>query len=165
MKKIPRILVIDDENDICVFLKNILSEEGYEVLTALSVEKGIETVSLNRPDIVLIDKNIPAMSGIDGLTRIRDIDRNAVVIVMTAYGSMESAKHAMELGAFDYITKPFDLDYVKAVIKNSLRARPGASVSGTASGCRMTARDGEGTASRQAARNQPLLEGVQPLKK
>lgn len=134
MKENPRILVIDDEKDICAFLEKILSEEGYEVFTALSVEKGIATVSLKRPDIVLIDKNIPAMSGIDGLTRIRDIDRNTVVIVMTGYGSMESAKHAMELGAFDYITKPFDLDYVKAVIKNSLAARPGASVSDTAPG-------------------------------
>lgn len=134
MKETPRILVIDDEKDICAFFEKILSEEGYEVFTALSVEKGIETVSLKRPDIVLIDKNIPAMSGIDGLARIRDIDRNTVVIVMTGHGSMESAKHAMELGAFDYITKPFDLDYVKAVIKNSLAARPWASVSDTASG-------------------------------
>lgn len=134
MKEIPRILIIDDEKDICVFFEKILSEEGYEVFTALSVEKGIETVSLKRPDIVLIDKNIPAMSGIDGLAKIRDIDRNAAVIVMTGYGSMESAKQAMELGAFDYITKPFDLDFVKAVIKNSLAARPEASVSDTASG-------------------------------
>lgn len=134
MKETPRILVIDDEKDICAFLEKILSEEGYEVFTALGVEKGIETVSLKRPDIVLIDKNISAMSGIDGLTRIRDIDKNAVVIVMTGYGSMESAKHAMELGAFDYITKPFDLDYVKAVIKNSLAARPEASASDMASG-------------------------------
>lgn len=124
----PRILVIDDEKDMCVFLEQVLSDEGYEVLTALSVEKGMMAVSSSRPDIVLIDKNMPAMNGIEALARIKDIDRNAVVIVMTGYGSMESVRRAMELGAFDYITKPFDLDSVKAVIKNSLRGRPAASV-------------------------------------
>ena len=133
MKESRRILVIDDDNAVCVFLEKVLGEESYEVLTALSVEKGLEAVSSKQPDIILIDKNMQGMNGIDGLAKIRDIDKNVVVIVMTGYGSMESARHAMELGAFDYITKPFDLDFVKAVIKNSLAARPGASISNTAS--------------------------------
>lgn len=128
MKATQRILVIDDEKDICVFLEKVLSEEGYEVLTALSAEEGIKAVLEKRPDIVLIDKNMPEENGIDGLARIKDIDRNVVVIVMTAYGSMESVRRAMELGAFDYITKPFELDFMKAAIKNGLRLRMGAFV-------------------------------------
>ncbi|MBI5886767.1 MAG: response regulator [Deltaproteobacteria bacterium] len=128
MKKNPCILVIDDEKDVCVFLEKVLGEDGYDVLTALSVEEGVKAVSSKRPDIVLIDKNLPKQNGIDGLARIKAIDENIVVIVMTGYGAMESARRAMELGAFDYITKPFDLDCIKTVIKNSLRLRPGASV-------------------------------------
>ncbi|MEK6791630.1 MAG: response regulator [Deltaproteobacteria bacterium] len=128
MNEKTRILVIDNEKDVCAFLENVLGEEGYEVATALSVEKGIEIASSNRPDIVLIDKNMPDENGIDGLARIKDVARDVVVIVMTGYGSMESARLAMELGAFDYITKPFDLDFVKAIVKNGLRSRTGASV-------------------------------------
>ena len=124
MKESRRILVIDDDNAVCVFLEKVLGEESYEVLTALSVEKGLEAVSSKQPDIILIDKNMQGMNGIDGLAKIRDIDKNVVVIVMTGYGSMESARHAMELGAFDYITKPFDLDSIMAIVKNSLRGRP-----------------------------------------
>ncbi|MBI5236137.1 MAG: response regulator [Deltaproteobacteria bacterium] len=128
IKETPRILVIDDEKDVCIFLEDVLDEDGYDVLTALSVEEGVKAVSSMRPDIVLIDKNMHAENGIDVLARIKAIDENIVVIVMTGYGTMESARRAMELGAFDYITKPFDLDCVKTVIKNSLRGRTKTSV-------------------------------------
>jgi len=121
MKNSARILVVDDEKDVCDIFKKTLTQEGYDVFTAPDGESGIEIVKEKKPDIVLLDLKMPKMGGIEVLQRIKEIDKNTVVIIITGYGSMDSARMAMRLGAFDYITKPIDLNYVKAVVKDGLK--------------------------------------------
>lgn len=121
MREKPRILVIDDEKDICDLFEKVLTEEGYTVLTALSGLRAIEIALENKPDLVLLDLRMPEMDGIEVLRRLKKIDKNIVIIMITAYGTMETARMAMKIGAYDYITKPFDLDYVKTVIKDGLK--------------------------------------------
>lgn len=116
------ILVIDDEKGICAFFEKVLTKEGYRVLTALSGDRGLAIIKMEKPDMVLLDLKMPGMDGIEVLRQIKKIDKNIVVIILTAYGTMETARMAMRLGAFDYLTKPFDLEYVKAVVKDGLRS-------------------------------------------
>ncbi|NQT82083.1 response regulator [bacterium] len=120
MVKRPDILVIDDEMEICGFLKDLLTAEGYTVATATDPKEGLRIVEQSRPDLVLLDLKMPGMSGIDVLRRIKKIDEGMAVIIITGFGSMDTARAAMRLDAFDYITKPFDLAHVKAVVKDAL---------------------------------------------
>lgn len=121
MRKKPQILVIDDEKDICNVLKKVLTLDGYTVFTALDGVSGLKIVKEKRPDIILLDLKMPKMDGIEVLRHIKKIDKNIVVVIITGYGTMDTARMAMKLGAFDYITKPIDLEYVKAVIKDGLK--------------------------------------------
>lgn len=121
MRDKPQILVIDDEKDTCELLEKALTPEGYTVLTALEGASALKIVEENKPEIVLLDLKMPKMDGIEVLRRIKRIDKNIVVIIITAYGTMDTARMAMKIGAYDYITKPFDLTYVKAVIKDGLK--------------------------------------------
>ena len=118
MKNKPNILVIDDEKDIGYFFKKALSLEGYTVFTALDGVSGLKIVKEKKPDIVLLDLKMPKMDGIEVLRHIKKIDKNIVVIIITGYGTMDTARMAMKFGAFDYITKPIELKHVKAVIKD-----------------------------------------------
>jgi two-component system response regulator (stage 0 sporulation protein F) len=118
MKSKPQILVIYDEEDIGYFLKKSLALEGYTVFTALDGASGLKIVEEKRPDIILLDLKMPKMDGIEVLRHIKKIDKNIVVIIITAYGTMDTARMAMKFGAFDYITKPIELKHVKAVIKD-----------------------------------------------
>ncbi len=121
MRSKPQILVIDDEKDIGLLFEKVLAFEGYTVLTALDGESGLELVNRNKPDIVLLDLKMPKMDGIEVLQRIKKIDKNIVVIIITGYGTIDTARMTLKFGAFDYITKPIDLEYVKAVIKDGLK--------------------------------------------
>ncbi len=121
----PTILVIDDEEEICGFLQDLLTGEGYEVFTATDPQKGLQMVEELRPDIVILDLKMPTMDGIEVLRRIKKIDEAIAVVIATGFGAMDSAKAAMRLGAFDYITKPFDLPHVKALVKDAIAHRIG----------------------------------------
>ena len=118
--KKPRILVIDDEVEICNFLKDLLTTEGYTVFTASDPLKGLQMTEKLRPDLVLLDLMMPQMSGIEVLRRIKKIDGTIAVTIITGFGSMDTARAAMRLEAFDYVTKPFDLAHVKALVKDAL---------------------------------------------
>ncbi|NQT80380.1 MAG: sigma-54-dependent Fis family transcriptional regulator [Candidatus Aminicenantes bacterium] len=121
MKNEAQILVIDDEKDVCDLFKKALTPEGYLVSTALDGGSGLKVVKEKKPDIVLLDLKMPKMNGIEVLREIKKIDKNIVVIVITGYGTMDTARMAMTFGAFDYITKPVDLEYLKAIIKDGLK--------------------------------------------
>ncbi len=119
--KRPLILVIDDDMGICEFFKKVLSEEGYEVIHVLDAKSGLDVVKRKRPDMVLLDLNMPEMGGVEGLRRIREMDPDAAVIMITGYGSMETVKEAMLLGARDYLTKPFDIEILMDTIRKGFR--------------------------------------------
>src|SRR3989338_10118289 len=118
-----RILIVDDEESIREFLEIMLRREKYEVATASNAKKALKTLEKENFDMVITDIQMPEMNGIELLGKIKDTDSDTVVIMVTAYGSTESAVEAMKLGAYDYITKPFKIDELKIIIKNALDNR------------------------------------------
>ena len=108
-----RILVLDDDPHIVRTLEIMLKGDGHEVLTAASGEDALTIVQRENVDIALVDIQLPGMSGIDVLRRLKNGHRHIEVIVITAYGSIESAVESMKEGAFDYLTKPFSPDQVR----------------------------------------------------
>lgn len=111
-----RILVVDDEGEVCNTLKEFLTKKGYEASTALSGEEAIKKVKEERPHIVLLDIRMPGMDGLEVLKRIRGIDKEAGIIMITAVKEDEIARKCIELGAFAYITKPFSFEYLETAL-------------------------------------------------
>jgi DNA-binding NtrC family response regulator len=117
-----KILVIDDEKLIRWTLEQHLVKEGYEVTTAESAEKGLELIAEDTPDLILLDNRLPEMSGLELLEKLNVHERGLMVIMITAYGMVETAVKAMKHGAYDYISKPFNLEEITFVIKKALEA-------------------------------------------
>jgi DNA-binding response OmpR family regulator len=111
-----KILVVDDENTICNMLKKFLTQKGYEAIVALSGEEAIRKVKEERPHIVLLDIRMPKMDGIETLKKIREIDKEVGIVMITAVDDEETGRKCIELGAYDYITKPLYLDYLETVL-------------------------------------------------
>jgi DNA-binding NtrC family response regulator len=120
MKRKLVILVVDDEESILKFFQRVLKKEEYTVFTADNGKEALELVNRKRPDLVILDLKMPGMNGIEILRQIKRIDENIEVIMITGYGTMKTARIAMRLGAYDYITKPFDVNYIMALIKDVL---------------------------------------------
>ncbi len=117
-----KILVIDDEKLIRWTLEQHLSREGYEILTADSAEKGLALINEEQPDLVLLDNRLPEMTGLELLEKINPRERGLMIIMITAYGMIDTAVKAMKLGAYDYISKPFNLEEITFVIRKALEA-------------------------------------------
>jgi DNA-binding NtrC family response regulator len=111
-----KILVVDDQSSVRELLRAVLSEDGHVVETAEDGESALEKLSSVYPDLVIMDIRMPGMDGIETLQLIKQKSASTGVIMMTAYASVETAVSAMKLGAFDYITKPIDIDEVRSVI-------------------------------------------------
>jgi DNA-binding response OmpR family regulator len=109
----PRVLVVDDEADAVELLQEFLSAKGYEVLTAHDGEEALRAVREERPHLILLDIRMPGMNGLEVLRRVRQIDQEVGVIVVTAVSEEETGREALALGAFDYIVKPLDLAYLE----------------------------------------------------
>jgi len=116
------ILIIDDDYQIRQSFEKLLTEEGQEVLTASSGEAGLAVLRSVLPDLVLLDVRLPGMSGLETFQALREIDPKLPVIVMTAFGTTETAIKATKLGAFDYVLKPFDIPDVLKLIGQALEA-------------------------------------------
>jgi nitrogen regulation protein NR(I) len=110
------ILVIDDDEKICWAFEQFLRDEGYRPIIANNAEEGLRKIRLEAPDVVLLDVRLPGMNGLEALKQIKALQPEVIVIVMTAYDSVETTIQAMQLHAFDFIPKPIDLDNVKAII-------------------------------------------------
>lgn len=111
------ILVVDDENSQRLILTGYLKQKGYGVLEAASAEEGIEAVKKNVIDIILTDYKMPGKSGLDLLREAKQINPETSVVVITAFGTIEDAVKAMKEGAYDYLTKPVDLDELDLLLK------------------------------------------------
>ncbi len=120
---LSRILVVDDEESIREFFEIMLKREGYEVLTAVNGAQALETLKKTQVDLVISDIQMPEMSGLELLTKARELDPETLMIMITAFGSTETAVEAMKLGAYDYVQKPFKIDEVKIVIRQALEKR------------------------------------------
>jgi two-component system response regulator AtoC len=108
-----KVLVVDDEPEAVELLVEFLSSKGYEILTATSGEEALRRVREDRPHLVLLDIRMPKMNGIEVLKRIREIDPEMGIIMVTAVNEEDVGRQALELGAFDYIVKPLDLKYLE----------------------------------------------------
>lgn len=116
------ILLIDDDAEIRYSLDRVLSQEGHVILTADSGEKGIETARQENPNLIFLDNRMGGISGIETLQHLRTAAPNSMVILMTAYGTSQTAIEAMKHGAFDYVLKPFDLKKLKELVTKALKA-------------------------------------------
>lgn len=117
-----RIMVVDDESSMCEFMQIMLAKEGYDVSSDTSAKNALKTLnrtqtSNRKIDLVISDLMMPEMSGIDLLARAKAIDPDLDFIVMTAFASVETAIEALKKGAFDYVTKPFQVDEVKLAVR------------------------------------------------
>ena len=115
-----KILVVDDDKAVCVMLEKFLTRKGYKVLTALSGMEAIKKVSEEKPAIVLLDIRMPKMDGLETLKKIKEIDEKVGVVMITAYKDEETGRKCLETGAYDYIMKPFSLDYLETVLTMKL---------------------------------------------
>ena len=117
------ILVADDDASIRSLLKQLLSDEGYSVVEATTGNEVVEKVKDTNPDLVIMDVRMPELDGIEALSKLKVSSPKTSVLIMTAFGSSNNAIRAMELGAFDYITKPFELDKISHTVKRVIEYR------------------------------------------
>ena len=118
-----RILVVDDELSMRELLEIFFIQHGHEVVVASDGTKGVHALTQQEFDLVITDLRMPGTHGMIVLQRCRELYPETPVIVMTAYASTETAIQAMKVGAYDYFSKPFQLDAVKAVIDKALERR------------------------------------------
>jgi len=116
-----KVLIVDDQNGIRMLLMEVFSGEGYRTFQASNGKLALEIVKDESPDLVLLDMKIPGMDGLEILKRVKEINRDIKVIMMTAYGELDMIKEATELGALMHFTKPFDIDEMRMVVNMQLR--------------------------------------------
>ena len=120
MKEKPKILVVDDEESHRIMLRAVLKDEGYEVVEAADGSEAVRAVEQEPFDLVLLDVRMKTMDGIEALNEIRKISPLIPVLIMTAYASVKTAVEALKAGAFDYLTKPLDIEELKILIEKAL---------------------------------------------
>jgi len=118
-----RILIVDDELSVRKSLEEWFREDGFQVETAEDGEAALKKLPAGPFDIMVIDLKMPGMDGMTLQKRVREVDRDATIIILTAYASVETAVEALKQGAFDYLTKPVDPDDLSHVVQNALRQK------------------------------------------
>jgi len=121
-ENMDKLLLIDDEADVQYSFRRIFDLPDIELSTANSGEEGLKLIPRLKPDLVIMDVRMGGMSGLETLRRLRQSDAKQMVIMMTAYGTTQTAIEAMKLGAYDYLLKPFDVPRLKQVVLNALKA-------------------------------------------
>jgi DNA-binding NtrC family response regulator len=114
-----KILITDDDIDLRELLTEAVKNWGYEVSVARDGDEALRKLRMERFDIVITDLMMPGMDGLALLQKIKDLDKEILVIIITGYATIETAVKAIESGAYDYIAKPFRLDELMIVIKNA----------------------------------------------
>ena len=121
-RELGQILIVDDDDQLRQSFDKLLTEEGHAVQTAPAGETAIAMVRESVPDLVVMDVRLPGMSGLETFRAIREIEPKLPVIVMTAFGTTETAIEATKLGAFEYVLKPFEIPEILALIDQALEA-------------------------------------------
>ena len=116
----PKILIIDDELPVCEVIKDFLDEHGFRTFIATDALKGIDILKKEKPDLVFLDILMPRVGGLECLHLIKDVRPETVVVVISGLQDEQIAKQAIRRGAYDYITKPFDLAYLRENVLNRL---------------------------------------------
>jgi two-component system response regulator (stage 0 sporulation protein F) len=116
-----KLLVVDDEHDICDFVKTFFKDRGFHVYTALNGEEALFMAKKERPDLVLLDIKMKGMDGLAALKHIKELDRSIKIIMVTALADQDKMREAYKLGACDYITKPLILSYLEQTVLKNLK--------------------------------------------
>ena len=117
------ILIVDDEKLLLKSLEKALSKDGYRVLTSANGREALDCFEKNFPDLILLDVRLPDIDGMQVLRRIKEMDSNSAIIVMTAFSGIKGAVEAIRLGAYDYIAKPFDIEALEFIIARCLESQ------------------------------------------
>ncbi len=115
------VLVVDDKEMMRDSVGATLERAGFEVVTAPDGQGAIDMIAKRRPDAVVTDLRMPGLTGLELIERIRAIDEDLPIVLMTAFGTIETAVKAIRLGAFDYLTKPFEGDELVVAIKRAVQ--------------------------------------------
>lgn len=118
-----KILIVEDEKSMREVLVMLLQEEGYEVVTAANGSEGLHVIDKDIFDLVITDMKMPRVDGFEVLTRIKEISPETIVIMITAFGTKETAIEAMKLGAYDYINKPFNIDEIRLIVRKAIEKK------------------------------------------
>jgi len=115
-----RLLLVDDETPVLEVLSEYFSTQGYAVETASTGSDALSAARHHRPDLVLLDIRMPGMDGVEVLKKLRDLDPGLAVIMVTANEDMALARETLKIGAFDYVSKPFDFRYLDRAVSAAL---------------------------------------------
>lgn len=118
-----KILIIDDDQGMQFFLGELLRKKGYQIEVATSAETALSKVEKDAFSLILLDVRLPGMSGVDAIRRLRELEPQAPIIIMTAYGTKETALQALQQGAYDFFTKPIMVDELLCVLRRALEKR------------------------------------------
>jgi DNA-binding NtrC family response regulator len=117
------ILVVDDEHSVLTSFQKILGRQGHDVVTASSGEQALQLLSSDEPDLMILDVRMAGLTGLETLKRVREFAPDLPVIIMTAYGTSDTAMDAVRLGAFEYLLKPFDVSTLNVLVQMALSSR------------------------------------------
>lgn len=117
-----KVLIVDDQFGIRILLNEVLHKEGYDTFQAANGVQALDIVTNHSPDLVLLDMKIPGMDGIEILKRMKQIDADIRVIIMTAYGELDMIQEAKNLGAITHFAKPFDIDDIRKAVREHITA-------------------------------------------
>jgi two-component system nitrogen regulation response regulator GlnG len=119
---VSKLLVVDDEQSICWGLSRLGKSLGHEVVTASSAEQALEVAATERPELVILDVRLPGMDGLTAMAHLQQLLGQVPIIIITAFGDLQTAVDAVRHGAFEYIVKPFDLEQVERAVERGLAA-------------------------------------------
>jgi two-component system, response regulator, stage 0 sporulation protein F len=117
-----KILIVDDQFGIRILLNEVLQKEGYDTFQAANGLQALEILNEHTPGLVLLDMKIPGMDGIEILKRMKVVQPDIKVIIMTAYGELDMIQEAMDLGAITHFAKPFDIDDIRKAVEKHLES-------------------------------------------
>ncbi|MFX3624409.1 MAG: response regulator [Ectobacillus sp.] len=115
-----KILIVDDQYRIRILLNEVFQKEGYKTYQAANGFQAIDIVKKDKPDLVILDMKIPGMDGIEILKRLKEIEPDIKVILMTAYGELDMIQEAKDLGALMHFAKPFDIDEMRKAVRQQI---------------------------------------------
>ncbi|KMY51979.1 response regulator [Peribacillus loiseleuriae] len=115
-----KVLIVDDQFGIRILLNEVLHKEGYDTFQAANGVQALDIVTNHSPDLVLLDMKIPGMDGIEILKRMKQLDADIRVIIMTAYGELDMIQEAKNLGAITHFAKPFDIDDIRKAVREHI---------------------------------------------
>ncbi len=116
------ILIVEDEKNVFNVLSEIFSSDNYVTVWAENGNQAVNIAARIRPNLVILDLNLPDCNGIQVLGELKAMDKDIQVIILTGFGSQDTVRSAMEIGAYDYLTKPFDYNELRAVVREALES-------------------------------------------